>query len=190
MASIEDVGKSNYGYYTPEQKLVEGWYPVHVTRAKVTPPKFIRKSYKGKIYNIWFSISGESGYKVKSEGMEISTSQFKGKEVSNSGLFFFMCPEEDDDFKENDDGNKEYAEFLRACNIPLDKVEVNGQLRYYLPEVHPSAFEGKPLFAFIKRSKPFIGKNGDSIAPMQVRYVRAWSGGKPLEISEGLRLPI
>ena len=190
MSSIEDVGGNSFGYYTPKVKIVEGWYPVHVTRAKVTPPKMIRKIHKGKIYNIWFSISDEGGYYVQRDGKDISTSEFAGKEVSNNGLFFFMCPQEEDSFKENNAGNKEYAEFLKACGIPLEKLEVNNIMKYYLPEVHPSAFEGKPLFANIRQSKPFISRSGDRISPMQVRYVRSWSGGKPIKIREGLRLPI
>ena len=193
MASIEDLGKSNFGYYTPDKqelKLIEGWYPVHVTRATVTTPRTIRKVHKAKIYNIWFSVADASGYNIQHKGESLSTTQFAGKEVSNNGLFFFLFPQDDDDFKENNKGNKEYSEFLKASGISLEKTVVDGIVRYYLPEVHPDAFIGKPMFAFIKKSKPFLSKDGSMIAPMQVQYVRTWSGGEPMKIRQGLRLPI
>ena len=190
MASVEDLAKSNFGYYTPELKLSRGWYPVHVTKATVTPPRSIKNKYKAKIYNLGFTIADVGGYTVKNEGKDISTKQFAGKEVSMNGLFFFLSPQEGDVFEENTKDNKLYSEFLKIAGVPLSKVEVDGVMRYYLPEVHPEAFLGKPMFAYIGKSKPFLGKQGDMITLMQVQFARSLSGGEPIKISQGLRLPI
>ena len=48
---------------------------------------------------------------------------------------------------------------------------------------------GKPVLVYAKKSKPFIGRQGDRISPMQIKYVRKWSGGDQVKV-EGLRLPI
>ena len=137
-----------------------------------------------------FTIADVGGYTVKNEGKDISTKQFAGKEVSMNGLFFFLSPQEGDGFEENTKDNKLYSEFLKIAGVPLSKVEVDGIMRYYLPEVHPEAFLGKPMFAYIGKSKPFLGKQGDMITLMQVQFARSWSGGEPIKISQGLRLPI
>ena len=185
MADITEItNETGFGYYTPpttsKKPIVEGWYPSHIIHATVNPPRMIRKKYK----------AATSGYHINDkDGVEISTSEYAGRELYHNGIFFFLFPREEDTFKENNEGNKLYAEFLHAIDVPLEKVEVDGEYKYYLPEIEPSVTLGKPVLVYVRKSKPFIGRQGDKISPMQIKYVRKWSGGEPIKI-EGLRLPI
>ena len=195
MADITEIDNdTGFGYYTPStisnKPIVEGWYPSHIIKATVNPPRIIRKKYKAKIYHLRVEIAATSGYQVKDkDGTEISTSEYAGRELYHNGIFFFLFPREEDTFKENNEGNKLYAEFLNAISIPLEKVEVDGIYKYYLPEIEPSTSIGKPVLVYAKKSKTFIGRQGDRISPMQIKYVRKWAGGDQIKV-EGLRLPI
>ena len=195
MADITEIAnETGFGYYTPSKisskRIVEGWYPSHIIHATVNPPRTIRKKYKAKIYHLRVEIAATSGYQVKDkDGVEISTSEYAGRELYHNGIFFFLFPREEDAFEENNEGNKLYAEFLHAIDTPLEKVEVDGVYKYYLPEIEPSVTIGKPVLVYARESKPFIGRQGDKISPMQIKYVRKWSGGEPIKV-EGLRLPI
>ena len=193
MADIGSIEETGFGYYTPpvsKKRIVEGWYPCHIIHATVNPPRKIRNKYKAKIYHFRAEIAASSGYHVNSsDGVEVSTSEYAGRELYHNGIFFFLFPTEKDTFKENSEGNKLYAEFLNAIDVPLEKVEVDGVYKYYLSEIDPSAMLGKPILAYVRKSKPFVGRNGDKISPMQIKYVRKWSGGEQIKI-EGLRLPI
>ena len=195
MANISEIdNETGFGYYTPpsnsSKKIVEGWYPSHIIHATVNPPRTIRKKHKAKIYHFRVEIAASSGYIVKdSDGVEISTSEYAGRELYHNGVFFFLFPKAEDSFEENNEGNKLYSEFLHAINVPLEKVEVDGVYKYYLPEVDPSTMLGKPVLVYARKSKPFIGRQGDRISPMQIKYVRKWSGGEPVTI-KGLKLPI
>ena len=132
MANINEVdNETGFGYYTPSanssKKFVEGWYPSHIIHATVNPPRVIRKKHKAKIYHFRAEIAASSGYQVRdSDGVEISTSEYAGRELYHNGVFFFLFPKEEDTFEENNEGNKLYAEFLHAINVPLEKVEGDG----------------------------------------------------------------
>ena len=195
MADITEIDSdTGFGYYTPtttsKRKIVEGWYPSHIIHATVNPPRMIRKKHKAKIYHLRVEIAATSGYQVRDkDNAEISTSEYAGRELYHNGIFFFLFPREEDTFEENNEGNKLYAEFLNAISVPLEKVEVDGVYKYYLPEIEPATALGKPVLVYAKQSKPFIGRQGDKISPMQIKYVRKWSGGEPIKV-EGLRLPI
>ena len=195
MANFDEVSNdTGFGYYEPPvdttKKIVEGWYPSHIITATVNPPRMVREKYKAKIYHFRVEIAAAQGYKVKDiDGVECSTSEYAGRELYHNGVFFFLFPRGEDAFQENSEGNKLYAEFLRAIDVSLEKVEVGGSYKYYLPEIDPTTSIGKPVLVYARKSKPFIGKRGDRIAPMQIKYVRKWSGGEPVKI-KGLKLPI
>ena len=195
MANFEEVDNdTGFGYYEPKQntsrKIIEGWYPSHIINATVNPPRMIRGKHKAKIYHFRVEIAAANGYTLQdTDNTKVSTSEYAGRELYHNGVFFFLFPKEKDAFEENSEGNKLYAEFLRAIDIPLEKVEVAGVYKYYLPEIDPSISIGKPVLVYARKSKPFIGRHGDRIAPMQIKYVRKWSGGEPLKIDR-LRLPI
>ena len=125
MADITEItNETGFGYYTPpttsKKPIVEGWYPSHIIHATVNPPRMIRKEYKAKIYHLRVEIAATSGYHVNDKnGVEISTSEYAGKEIYHNGIFFFLFPREEDTFKENNEGNKLYAEFLHAIDVHL-----------------------------------------------------------------------
>jgi hypothetical protein len=195
MADFGEVSnETGFGYYKPPanstKKIVEGWYPSHIITATVNPPRMIRGKYKAKIYHFRVEIAAAHGYTVTdADRVESSTSEYAGRELYHNGVFFFLFPREEDTFQENSEGNKLYAEFLRAIDVPLEKVEVDGVYKYYLPEIDPVTALGKPVLVYARKSKPFVGRQGDRIAPMQIKYVRKWSGGEPVKI-KGLKLPI
>ena len=126
MASIKDIEKPRHGYYTPSvdynKEVIEGWYPSHVIHATVNPPRMIKGKYKAKINHLRVEIASVSGYQVKdSNNVMVSTTEYAGRDLYHNGVFFFLSPDEEDSFEENNKDNKLYAELLRAINLPLKK---------------------------------------------------------------------
>tara|TARA_X000001388_G_scaffold67828_1_gene55288 strand:+ start:72 stop:632 length:561 start_codon:yes stop_codon:yes gene_type:complete len=186
MASLEDIGIQSHGYYKPESKpkLEIGWYPSHIIQATLTQTKVVRKHFRAKIYNIKFQISNSEGFFLDSKK---PTNDFANYIVDNNGLFFFLAPQEGDDFKFENNSNRVYYHLLDCCDIPMEKLDDG---TYLLTEVEPSVLIGKPIFIYLDKSKPFIGKFGDKVELLQVQKFRRWNGGDVKEQREGLKLPI
>jgi hypothetical protein len=184
MASLEDIGGHSHGQYKPKEQLQLGWYPSHIVSATIRKSVKVRQRYRAHIYNIKFKISDAEGFKINGNG---STVKFANRVVTNNGLFYFLSPQQGDDFEENPTGNKLYYRLLKCCKVPMEKLD-NGS--YLLTEINPSAIIGHPMLIYLDKSKPFIGKEGKKITLMQVRKFMEWDGGSYKKQREGLKLPI
>ena len=133
-------------------------------------------AYKARVHN----------YKVELADNTGAFKEFNGRMFRSSGCFQFLEPKEGDSFVSNKSGNKAYLRFCEDIGIDCKEVErdVDGQtvIVKQLPNIEEKTVLGKPVIAVLNYGKSYKNKNGFDTKPMQVKFIKKWEDGKPLDI--------
>ena len=137
MSSVNEVmgstGVVNYFDPSKEQskaRLAAGIYPAHIVKCD-RATRSVRNKYKADIYNFRIKIDNSVSSKTyQIEGIdgnmkEVSGSNYVGREVRSSGIFFFITPDVGDDFEANPGGNRKYMDTVIALGVDCPDVEVD-----------------------------------------------------------------
>ncbi len=195
MASIKDVDAPSINYYDPTEEVRQlplATYKAHISECTVRE-RVVRKHFKARIFNFSIEIADNSGteYEVEDilgDTIKVDGKTFQGRQVRGNGVFYFLNPGPNDDFKANPSGNAKYLLVCKALGVECPKIEIsdgNGgkKLVTQLPELRESDFLDKPVLATVGMSKEFLGKEGDMISLHEVKKIQRWEDGKPKQVN-------
>ena len=195
---FEDTTMTTEKKHTPKGPgLEEGEYLGHIINARsmVRP---VLGQYQARIYNYDIIVADENrGMKYQYEDItgkhiEISGEQFVGKKLIAKGIFKFLDPQKDDDFKANPTGNLKYMKSCEALGIvpeeetrTIDGKETKVKL---LPNLTEEDMIGKPVTAVLKKVKDeWVNKKGEKMHySWRVSFFKSWDTGvyKEMKVNE------
>jgi len=201
MADIADVLGTETGgvtYYDdsgdngePKVLMPEGEYYGHITSVE-TVERTVKEVHKALIYNMKVKLAPECA-DLKYDALDYETqkkvtvtgSQFVGREYRSGGVFKFLHPS-NGEFEPNPSGNKGYMNFCQAVGkeAPVKEVELEGKkvkLRE-LPDLTANDLMGKPVIAIVRRGKPWVGNDGKTRTPLEVKWWRTWEDGEAIKV--------
>lgn len=195
MASIKDIDAPSINYYDPAEEVRQlplATYKAHIAEVN-TRERVVRGKYKARIFNFTVEIADNSGteYEVKDilgDTLKVDGKTFQGRQVRGNGIFYFLNPGPNDDFKPNPSGNAKYLLVCKALGVECPKIEIsdgNGgtKLVTQLPELQESDFMDKPVLATVGMSREFLGKEGDMISLHEVKKIQRWEDGKSKQVN-------
>lgn len=202
MATINEVPVQSHSYVPIEDTerkkgIVSDWYPCHVTKVEVDRRKV--KSYEATIYNLTCTVAPECATKqfetvnIQGEKVSFTGDSYVGRKFRSIGVFNFMSPEESDTFEANPSGNVGYMKLCKAFNVemPSTVVHIDGKPTEVLtlPELTKSDLLGKPVMAFLAKSKPWIGRDGKERRSFEVKAFKTWETGQPTQVAVEDEIP-
>ena len=154
--------------------------------------------YQARIYNYDIIVADENrGMKYQYEDItgkhiEISGEQFVGKKLIAKGIFKFLDPQKDDDFKANPTGNLKYMKSCEALGIVPEEetrtIDGKETVVKLLPSLTVEHMLGKPVTAVLGKVKDsWTNSNGEKMEySWRVRFVKPWENGqvKTMEVNE------
>lgn len=199
---MADVSQINLeGGYVPvkatqqRREIALGWYPCHIVDCNTRTTK-IKGKYKGKIYNPVLEVSPEAKdftFTVKDiNGNEVQTTgeSAVGKTFRSMGVFYFFNPQVGDDFEANPSGNVGYMRFCEALGVKQEKstIQIDGKDTevYKLTELSEDEMLGLPVMACLGKSKPWVGRDGNSRTSFEMKAYRNWEDGSKKDVVDDI----
>ena len=193
MSSVNEVMGSTgvVNYFDPSQeqskvRLSAGIYPAHIIKCD-RATRSVRNKYKADIYNFRIKIDDSVSTKtyqiedINGAMKQVDGSNYIGREVRSSGIFFFMTPDVGDDFEANPGGNRKYMDTVLALGVDCPEVEVDidGEKKMVksLPHLEPNDFLGVPVIATVGLGKPWKGTDGVDRQSFEVKSIDKWEEG-------------
>ena len=163
---------------------VTGEFYGHMVGAEQRDVEFERdgEKYKAIVFNYKFVVHNANS---KQKYGDVEGKSYIGRKYNANGIFRFIEPSEDDDFKSNQGGNKAYFRFCETLGIdcPTKKMEIDGEEVEVkeLPHLSVDDINNKAVIGFIDKGKPYKDKKtGETRTPHIVKFVKKWEDGKDL----------
>ena len=204
MANVNELFdeiKNEKSYFKPENsssekkryaRNIEGEFLGHIFDAETRIVEF--KGYKARVYNFKFKVHGDNAAReyqvpnIKNELETISGIEYVGRVYRSKGVFRFLEPSKDDDFKSNSEGNRGYLSLCSAigkeCQVVTQSVDGEEVEFQELPTINLDDLNGMPVIATIKSGKAYKDKNGNERHYMDVKWVNKWTNGVRLNLDE------
>ena len=195
---MEEVATNNtVNFFDPSQeqskvRLAMGVYPANIIECTFRDVE-VRGKYRARVFNYRVKVH-ESVSKLTNFTIEdidgslkpVEGSNYVGREIRSSGVFFFLTPDIGDSFEANPGGNRGYMNTVNALGIdcPEIEVEIDGSKRMVksLPELHTSDFLGKPVLANVGLSKAWKGSDGVERQTPEVKTIDLWKDGTHVDV--------
>ena len=199
MADISQINlNSGYVPVSATQKKNQtalGWYPCHIVECKARTTK-IKGKYKAKIYNTVLEVAPAvknlkfTIQDIKGHDTEITGEDYIGRKFRSMGIFYFLNPQVGDDFEAHPTGNVGYMRFCEAMGIEQEKttIDIGGKDTevFKLTELSEDELLGLPVMGCVGKSKPWIGRDGNTRTSFEVKAFRTWTDGGKKDILDDI----
>tara|TARA_R110002074_G_scaffold162489_3_gene320998 strand:- start:4134 stop:4757 length:624 start_codon:yes stop_codon:yes gene_type:complete len=192
---VFDNAVSSRSFFNPSSKdsttkknvaNVTGEFYGHMIEAEQREVEFTRDGdkFKAIVFNYKFVVHKSNAKQTYDSGA--TGKDYVGRKYNANGIFRFIEPNEGDDFKSNQGGNKSYFRFCETLKIdcPTKKVEIDGEEVEVkeLPHLSVDEINNKAVIAFIDKGKQYKDrKTGETRTPHVVKFVKEWEGGADLD---------